>query len=173
MLERIFDFITVSWNILRPWVVVSDYEGGVVLRFGIFYKELTPGLHWKLPIADTTVITSTVITTMALRPQTLTTLDDLTVVISAIVKYRIADVRAYLLEIWDSADVLNDVTLGAIKQIVASVNYIELQNPNIEDNVLAIVHKEAEIFGVDVRKVTFADLGKVRSLRLITNKPFE
>jgi regulator of protease activity HflC (stomatin/prohibitin superfamily) len=173
MLERIFDFITVSWNILRPWVVVSDYEGGVVLRFGIFYKELTPGLHWKLPIADTTVITSTVITTMALRPQTLTTLDDLTVVISAIVKYRIADVRAYLLEIWDSADVLNDVTLGAIKQIVASVNYIELQNPHIEDNVLAIVHKEAEIFGVDVRKVTFADLGRVRSLRLITNKPFE
>jgi modulator of FtsH protease HflK len=173
MLERIFDFITVSWNILRPWVVVSDYEGGVVLRFGIFHKELTPGLNWKLPIADTTIITSTVITTMALRPQTLTTLDDLTVVISAIVKYRIADVRAYLLEIWDSADVLNDVTLGAIKQIVASVNYIELQNPNIEDNVLAIVHKEAEIFGVDVRKVTFADLGRVRSLRLITNKPFE
>jgi regulator of protease activity HflC (stomatin/prohibitin superfamily) len=173
MLERIFDFIAESWKILRPWVVVSDYEGGVVLRFGIYYKELTPGLHWKLPIADTTVITSTVITTMALRPQTLTTLDDLTIVISAIVKYRIKNVRAYLLEIWDSADVLNDVTLGAIKQIVSSVNYNELQNPSIEDSVLAIVYKEAEKFGVEAHKVTFADLGRVRSLRLITNKPFE
>ncbi|MEJ2612318.1 MAG: SPFH domain-containing protein [Candidatus Thiodiazotropha sp.] len=145
----------------------------MILRFGIYYKELTPGLHWKLPFADTTLITSTVITTMALRPQTLTTLDDLTIVISAIVKYKIANVKAYLLEIWDSEDVLNDVTLGAIKQIVSSVNYSELQSTIIEENVLTIVRKEAEKFGVDVHKVTFADLGRVRSLRIITNKPFE
>lgn len=171
MFERVFDFIAAFWNVLRPWVVIDDYEGGVVLRLGRYYRELKPGLHWKLPLADVAVTTSTVITTMALRPQTLTTRDDLTIVISAIVKYHIADVRAYLLDIWDSADVLNDVTLGAIKEIVALVNYSDLQRKEIEDDVLITVQEEAKKFGVHVHKVTFSDLGRVRSIRLITNEP--
>lgn len=171
MFERILDFLATSWDVLRPWVVINDFEGGVVLRFGRYHRELIPGLHWKLPIADTTITTSTVITTMALRPQTLTTCDNLTVVISAIVKYRITDVRAYLLDIWDSADVLNDLTLGAIKEIVSSVNYSDLQEHGIESQVLEVIQDEAEDYGVHIYKVTFSDFGKVRSLRLITNEP--
>ena len=78
MFERVLDFIATSWNVLRPLLVVSDYEGGVVLRFGRYNREITPGLNWKIPLADNAIITSTVTTTMALRPQTLTTKDDLT-----------------------------------------------------------------------------------------------
>ena len=171
MFERILDFIAGFWNVLRPWIVVNDFEGGVILRLGRFHRKLAPGLHWKLPIADAAITTSTVITTMALRPQTLTTRDDFSVVISAIVKYHIADARAYLLDIWDSADVLNDVTLGAIKETIASVEYADLQEKGIEDHVLTMVRSEAEKFGVHVHKVTFSDLGKVRSIRLITGEP--
>ncbi|UCB54118.1 MAG: hypothetical protein JSW45_09170 [Thiotrichales bacterium] len=170
MFERILDFLAAFWDVMRPWVVINDFEGGVILRFGRYHRDLVPGLHWKLPIADTTVTTSTVITTMALRPQTLTTADNLTVVISAIVKYRISDVRAYLLDIWDSADVLNDLTLGAIKEIVMSVDYSELRQHRIEDQVLELVQNEADEYGVHIYKVTFTDFGKVRSLRLITNE---
>ena len=173
MFERVLDFIATSWNILRPLLVVSDYEGGVVLRFGRYNREITPGLNWKIPLADNAIITSTVTTTMALRPQTLTTKDDLTIVLSAIVKYHISDVRAYLLDIWDSADVINDLTLGAIREIIASVNYKDLRGRLIEEEVLKIIKDEASRFGVDVHKVTFSDLGKVRSLRLITNEPTE
>jgi len=173
MFERVLDFIAASWNIVRPLLVVSDYEGGVVLRFGRYNREITPGLNWKIPLADNAIITSTVITTMALRPQTLTTKDDLTIVLSAIVKYHISDVRAYLLDIWDSADVLNDLTLGAIREIIASVNYEDLRGSLIEEEVLKTVKDEASRYGVDIHKVTFSDLGKVRSLRLITNEPLE
>jgi regulator of protease activity HflC (stomatin/prohibitin superfamily) len=173
MFERVLDFIAASWNILRPILVVSDFEGGVVLRFGRYNREITPGLNWKIPLADNAIITSTVITTMALRPQTLTTKDDLTIVLSAIVKYHISDVRAYLLDIWDSADVLNDLTLGAIREIVASVKYEDLRGKLIEEEVLKTITDEASRYGVDIHKVTFSDLGKVRSLRLITNESSE
>jgi regulator of protease activity HflC (stomatin/prohibitin superfamily) len=171
MFERVLDFIANSWNILRPVIVVSDFEGGVILRFGRFNREIKPGLHWKFPLADNAMVTSTVITTMALRPQTLTTRDDLTIVLSAIVKYHISDVRTYLLDIWDSADVLNDLTLGAIRKIVASVNYKDLRGDLIEAEVLKTIKNEASRYGVDIHKVTFSDLGKVKSLRLITNEP--
>ena len=171
MFERVLDFIAASWNLLRPMLVVSDFEGGVILRFGRYHREIAPGLHWKLPLADNAIVTSTVTTTMALRPQTLTTRDDLTIVVSAIVKYHIADVRAYLLDIWDSADVINDLTLGAIRQIVASVDYTDLRGHVIEEQVLNHIKDDAGRYGVDIHKVTFSDLGKVRSLRLITNEP--
>jgi regulator of protease activity HflC (stomatin/prohibitin superfamily) len=171
MFERVFDFIANSWNILRPVVIVSDYEGGVILRLGRYNREIKPGLHWKIPLAENAIVTSTVITTMALRPQTLTTRDDLTVVLSAIVKYHICDVRSYLLDIWDSADVINDLTLGTIRQIVASVDYQDLRGDLIEEEVLKTIRDEASRYGVDIHKVTFSDLGKVRSFRLITNEP--
>jgi regulator of protease activity HflC (stomatin/prohibitin superfamily) len=173
MFERLLDFIATSWNVLRPVLVVSDFEGGVILRFGRFNREITPGLHWKYPLSENAIITSTVITTMALRPQTLTTKDDLTIVLSAIVKYHISDVRAYLLDIWDSADVINDLTLGAIREIIASVNYKDLCGCPLEEEVLRTIKDEAIKYGVDIHKVTFSDLGKVRSLRLITNESSE
>ena len=169
MFERILDFIAASWNLLRPVLVVSDFEGGVILRFGRYHRTIAPGLHWKLPLADNAIITSTVTTTMALRPQTVTTKDDLTIVVSAIVKYHISNVRAYLLDIWDSADVINDLTLGTIRDIVASVDYADLRGRVIEEQVLAQIRDQASRYGVDIHRVTFADLGKVRSLRLITN----
>lgn len=173
MFERLFDFIANSWNIIRPVVVVDDYEGGVILRFGRYNRGITPGLHWKIPLVENAIVTSTVITTMALRPQTLTTKDDLTIVLSAIVKYDISDVRTYLLDIWDSADVINDLTLGAIRAIVASVDYKDLRGDLIEKEVLNTIKSEASRYGVNIHKVTFSDLGKVRSLRLITNEPSE
>lgn len=173
MFERVFDFFAASWNTLRPLIVVSDFEGGVILRFGRYNRVITPGLHWKFPLADNAIITSIVTTTMALRPQTLTTKDDLTIVLSAIVKYHITDVRAYLLDIWDSADVINDLTLGAIRETVASVNYNDLHGNLIEEEVHKTIKNEALRYGVDIHKVTFSDLGKVRSLRLITNEASE
>lgn len=173
MFERVLDFIAASWNIMRPVLVVSDFEGGVILRLGRFHREIRPGLHWKYPLLENAIVTSTVITTMALRPQTLTTRDDQSVVLSAIVKYHIADVRAYLLDIWDSADVINDLTLGAIRQIIATIDYKDLPESLIEEAVLDNIRDEATKYGVEIHKVTFSDLGKVRSLRLITNESFE
>ena len=170
MFERVLDFIADFWNILRPVVVVDDFEGGVILRFGRYHREIRPGLHWKFPLIDNAMVTSVVTTTMALPPQTLTTRDDQTIVLSAIVKYDISDVRTYLLDIWDSADVINDLTLGAIREVVASIDYAELRGNQIEEQVLNTIRDEASRYGVNIHKVTFSDLGKVHSIRLITNE---
>jgi membrane protease subunit HflK len=169
MIERILDFITSFWRTLMPWVVVDDTEAGVLLRLGRFQRVISPGLNWKYPLFDAPLVTSTVITTMALRAQTLTTKDDLTIVVAAIVKYHITDVRSYLLDVWDSADVLNDVTMGAIREVVATSDYQYLHEHMIEEDTLQLVKKETQKFGVEVLNITFSDLGKVKSFRLISD----
>jgi hypothetical protein len=65
---------------------------------------------------------------------------------------------------------LNDLTLGAIKEIVTTVNYSDLQQYGVENEVLAVIQQESEEYGIHIFKVTFADFGRVRSIRLITNE---
>jgi regulator of protease activity HflC (stomatin/prohibitin superfamily) len=110
---------------------------------------------------------------MRLPPQTLTTKDDVSVVVSAIVKYQVKDIRPFLLEIWDQVDVLADVVAGAVKSAVNSVDYIELASSAAEKAVLDAARSKVNQYGFKVHEVTFTDCGRVRSIRLIQATPIE
>jgi regulator of protease activity HflC (stomatin/prohibitin superfamily) len=171
MFEKLIDVVLQGWSILKPGFIVRDYEGCVVLRLGKYHRTVSPGFHLKWPLIESDLITTTAITTLELRPQTLTTLDNKSIVISAVVKYQIKDVKPFLLEIWDSVDVLKDVTMGAIRQTVSKLPYASLNDPTVETTVLELVRKEVNQFGFKIYRITFADLGEIRSLRLIGELP--
>lgn len=167
MFEKLIELVVQFWSVVAPCVVVSDWERAAVLRWGRFNRSLEPGYHWKWPVCEMAIEVNTCITTLRLPPQTLTTKDDVSVVVAAIIKYQIADVRPYVTEIWDQHDVLADVTMGAIRNAVLDINYDELIDGAPEEKVLTAVRKEVNRYGFKVHKVTFTDLGKVKSLRLI------
>jgi regulator of protease activity HflC (stomatin/prohibitin superfamily) len=150
MFDKLFELIVRFWDSFAFMVVIKDYEGGVVLRLGKYKRTLAPGLS------------------MDLRPQTLTTRDGKAIVVSAIVKYRVRGVKEYLLEIWDSADVLKDVTMGSIREVINRTDYSDLGgNAEVETDVLEATRKAVNQYGFQIYKVTFVDLGLVRSIRLI------
>jgi len=167
--ERIIDLIANGWERISPLVVVYAYEQGVVLRFGKYHRTIDAGLRWKIPFAEEVSQVTTAVTTLRLPPQTLTTADDHSVVVSAIVKYRIADPRPYVTDIWDQVDVLADVTMGAIRSTTVGATWEELRTKPPEQAVLAEVRKQANRYGFKIEAVTFVDLGRVRSLRFMTN----
>lgn len=171
MFEKLIDVILQGWGMLKPGFIVLAYEGGVVLRLGKFHRSVDPGFHFKWPLIETEITTFTAITTLDLRPQTITTLDNKSVVVSAVVKYQIRDAKPFLLDIWDSVDVLKDVTMGAIKQTIARLPYAGLNDPAVEAAVLEVVRKEVNQFGFKIHRVTFTDLGQIRSFRLIGELP--
>lgn len=171
MFEKLIDVFLQAWSILKPGFIVLAYEGGVVLRLGKYHRSVDSGFHLKWPLIETELTTLTAITTLELRPQTLTTLDNKSVVISAVVKYQIKDAKPFLLEIWDAVDVLKDVTLGAIKTTVARLPFADLNDPAVEAAVLEVVRKEVNQYGFKIHRVTFADFGQIRSLRLIGELP--
>jgi regulator of protease activity HflC (stomatin/prohibitin superfamily) len=166
--DKAIEFINRFWDWAKPFEILMAYEGGVMTRFGKFQKTLTPGLYLKVPFVDYALTTHTTITTLQLRPQTLTTKDGQQVVIGAIVKYQIKDPKPFLLDIWDSTDVLNDVTLGAIKRVVNALSFEDLVHTDVEALVLEAVRKECNQYGFRIHKVTFTDMGKIRTLRLMT-----
>ncbi len=167
MLEKLIDLLAGAWHRLCPLEIVEAYNRGVVLRFGVYHRTIEPGLHWKWPVLEDVVSVLACITTMPLPPQTLTTKDDKSVVVAAIVKYQIAKPEPYVTDIWDQKDVLSDVAMGAVQQAVSGATWDELVAAPPEEKILKAVRKETLRYGFDVMKVTFTDIGKIRSLRLI------
>lgn len=167
MIEKLVDLLVQFGTWVSPVAVIKVYERGVVLRWGLCHRVLEPGWHWKWPLAEDVVEINTVVTTLRLPPQTLTTLDKQSVVVSAIIKYRITNPEVYVSEIWDAVDVLADTTMGAIRQTVGSLSYDDLLNLDSEAKVVQLVRNEVNSYGFKVAKITFVDLSKVRSFRLI------
>ena len=165
MFERILDLLIGFKDSLSPVFVVDQIEMGIVKRLGLFKRVVEPGLRWKWPIIEAEETETVVITTLNLSSQTLTTFDDKSIVISAIVTYSINDIKKYLLNMYDCEEVLADITMGVIQTKVSEISYVDLFE--VEKTVLPMVRNKLKDYGIKVRMVTFIDLGAVRSIRLI------
>jgi len=165
MFSRFIELVVDSWSVITPFFIVDQTESGIIKRLGIYNRRALSGIVWKWPLIESYETETILITTLGLNSQTLTTKDHKSVVISAIIKYKIQDVKLYLLNVYEPEDVLADVTMGEIQKKVTKTNYNDLLK--IEKKILPKVAKSVEEYGISVQSVTFIDIGAVKSIRLI------
>jgi len=170
-LEKLFDLLIALWSRITPAEIIDCYEGGVVLRFGVWRRDISPGLCWKWPIIERILTVRTSITTLRLPPQSLTTRDDRPAGISSIIKYSIRDPKPFLLDIDDAIDALADVTAGAVMDTVEASDWKDLIGPSMQKRVIEIVRREVNRYGFQIHAITFADKSRTPSLRLIGVTP--
>lgn len=163
--ERLLDLIINVWDTLIPFFIVDQTEMGIIKRLGLYTRTVGPGLRFKWPLIEEYEGETVVMTTVSLDSQTLTTFDDKSVVISAIVTYTISDIKKYLLNMYDPEEVLGDITMGEIQARVSEIEYINIFD--VQQSVLPLIRKKLRDYGIKVKMVTFVDLGAVRSIRLI------
>lgn len=48
-LTKIFDTVLGALNLFRFWIVLNEYERGIILRLGKFHKDVGPGFHLRIP----------------------------------------------------------------------------------------------------------------------------
>lgn len=169
MLDKFFEFITQWISDLLPLVIIPSYEEGVLLRFGKFKKVLYPGLHFKIPFGDEVLRQHVVVTTLSLPAQSLYTLDKQNFVVKGVVKYKIADVTTFLLEVYDAKDALSDMTLSIIKNIIISLPSEKCIDPDLDNLLTKKARIEAKKWGVEIQQVTLTDIAPIRSFRLIND----
>lgn len=167
MFEKLIDLLISLWGRLCPLEIIEAYNKGGVLRLGRYHRTLEPGLHWKWPIIEDIVSVLACETTQRLPPQTITTKDGVGVVVAAIVRFHIEKIQPYVTDIWDQQDVLVDVSMGAVRLAVSEVDYGVLVSEPPERRVLELVRERVNRYGFKIHAITFTDLGKVRSFRLI------
>lgn len=166
MFDKLLDFIITFIKDIIPFKIVDQWEQGVHLRFGKFYRVVQPGLNWKFPFFDQVWVTPVITQTVNLRSQTVTTLDEKTVVLSSIVRYHIEDVQKFLLGVMHANDVLVDTTQGIIRDMVEETKWEDLTD--LTSYVLPIVNEQVEGWGIKVQLISFPDLGQITTFRIIS-----
>lgn len=170
MFDKLVDVLLEWIKEIVPIVIVPAYEDGIILRFGKYYKTMSPGVYFKLPFFDEVLTFHTVMTTLALPSQSLYTIDKQNVVVKAVVKYSITDVKTFLLEVYDAKDAIADMTQGIIKNIIISKTLDECTHTDIDSNLTKKVRSEIKKWGVDIQQVTLTDVAPIRSIRLINDQ---
>lgn len=171
MLEPLFNFLASLGKFWLPFVVVDQWEQGVVLRFGKFKRVVDPGFHWIVPFAiDKVITTAVVVQTHRLSKQSITTKDQKSVVVSAVIKFTISDIKTFLLDVYQASDAIEDVAMGALRSLISNKTWDECQHTDLESELKKVVSSEIKRFGIRVEKVTLPDLAKMISIRLLQDK---
>ena len=169
MFDKLIDLLTTWWSYLMPAVIIPDYEQAVLLRNGKFKNVLQPGFHVKLPIFDEVLAQHVVVTTLSLAAQSLYTRDKQNIVVKGVIKYRIADVKTFLLEVFDAQDALADMTQSIIKNIIISTTIDDCIDSEMDNILTKKVRVEAKKWGVEIQQVTLTDIAPIRSFRIIND----
>lgn len=172
MLDKLIDILVNIWDAIVPYVIVLEYQEGVLLRFGKYKRNIKKGFHWKIPIVDETVIEHIAITTTTLPPQSLTTLDGQTIVVKGIIKYKIIDIHKYAILVWDAKDALVDTTCGLIRDTINEKNWEEIRLGKIDGLISRRVKTAAEDYGIEVLWVTLTDISIMKSFRIFSGNNF-
>ena len=173
MFDRLLDFLAAFGKHLVPFVVVVVYQNVGILRFGKYNRTLAPGFHWKWPFIEDGYPENVVPTTVRLQPQTLTTKDDVSIVAAGIVRYKVVDLEAFVTKIYDQKDLLLDTSMGAVLKAVRSMTLQELLDAPPENRIAADIRRQVKDYGVAIENFTFMDLGRIKSIRLITHTPLQ
>jgi regulator of protease activity HflC (stomatin/prohibitin superfamily) len=166
-LSTIFSTLSEAWEQIRPFYVIREYEGAILMRFGkCRVDEHKAGLYWKCPLIDEVLTCFIATETMSVKSQSLTTKDDKNIVISAVVKCNISNPKKYLIKVKDVTNAISDVTQGKIKDIVMHKTWEECRG-DIDELITKAVRSEAIKWGISVDYVTITDLAIIKTIRLI------
>ncbi len=167
MIEKLLETIGQIWQLFLPWYVINEYEKGVVLRFGKWNREIGPGFHWLIPLGvDRVQADNVVFRTMDLPAQSLTTVDDINVVVSAVVTAKIRNIKKALLEVEGADDAIKDACVGTIGELVSASTWDELRQPKFQERLATACHERATGWGFDIKSARLSDLTKASTLRI-------
>ncbi|MDG1905211.1 MAG: protease modulator HflC [Arenicella sp.] len=149
---------------------VKEYERAVLFQFGEFVsEELEPGLHFKLPMINTVRKFDLRIQTMDSEAEGFLTENNQELVIDSFVKWRIRDIKQYIVAVAGRSDVAesrlaqqvnsslrNEVGKRSISEVVAGDRAV------IMNVVQKAIDEESSKFGVEVidvrlKRVDYAD----------------
>ncbi len=165
MFDKFLEFISRFWKDLLPFVIIEQWNSALHLRFGIFRRTLKPGIYFKIPFLDSIIETAVITQSVNLPAQTLTTLDEQGIVLKAIIRYKVSDVKKYLLSVMHANDVLIDTTQGIIRDIVEVTNWEDLVDVNRK--LTAEVKTYVKRWGIEIEAITITDLGIVKTFRIL------
>jgi membrane protease subunit HflK len=141
---------------------VDEAERAVVLRFGRYIETVDQGLHWNPPLIDTVLKENITRVRSAKHRALMLTQDDNIVDVSLSVQYRVADPKAFLLEVRDPEISLAHATESALRHVIGSTELHQILTEGraqVASDVRARLQRYVDLYhtGIAVDKVNIED----------------
>lgn len=120
--------LVVAWGIASTYTL-DEKERGVVMRLGKYHKTINPGLSFNPYLIDTVEIervTEERQYTAAGTKSLMLTQDENIVQVPLTVQYNIKDIKAYVLNVFEPIETLEQATDSAIRHVVGSTRLDEV-----------------------------------------------
>ncbi|ATW01736.1 FtsH protease activity modulator HflK [Candidatus Legionella polyplacis] len=148
--------VFILW-VLSGIFIVNPAEEAVILRFGKYIKTVGPGPHWIPYLFSYKVIKNVDrILDYSYSAQMLTR-DENLVSVSLAVQYRIGDLRAYLFNVVNPEESLQQATSSALRQVVGNTSLDQ------------IITAGREIWGKNVKETLIKIISRYKTGIYITN----
>lgn len=178
MLEFIAQYpyiIVIVALILSGFFTVSQYEKGVIFRFGKVVGTKEPGLNWMIPLIDRVRKVDMRTITMPIPKQKIITKDNVSVDISAVAYYKIVDPIKSIVAIERVMDAINQIAQTSMRNIVGRFQLDEIlsERETINKEITTVLDTHTESWGVIVSVVEIKDIELPESMQRAMAKQAE
>lgn len=181
MFDRLLDLLLDFLGLFQFWVVIDEYERGVVKTLGKRRRKiswyqfwmrsdvtLTSGLHFVWPLGIDEVLVDNVVPTVdEFDEQSLTTCDGKSVTLSAVVMWSINDIEKILFSVEDSDSALQEAGCGTISEIVAETDWENCHSEIFRRTCERRIRSRVRKWGIKIHSVQFKNLTQSRAIRLL------
>ncbi len=141
--------------------ILKQYERGVQFRLGEVKRDARgPGLIFIVPFVDRVQRVSMRIVTMPIQSQGIITRDNVSVDVSAVAYYRVADAIRSVVAIENVAAAINQIAQTTLRAVVGRHTLDETlsETDTINQNIREILDVQTEDWGVKVTVVELKDI---------------
>lgn len=167
MLDKLVEFLVSIIRLFQFFAVVPEFAGGVILRLGTF-NRIAKRFNWVWPFNIEEVLSTSVVTeTMTIGPQSLTTKDGVSVVISIVITFFVSEVKTLLLHIEGAGQVIEDSAYGVVSDFVLKHTWADLIEEDIPGRIVIPIRRKAKKYGVSVETAEIIDFTRSKSYRMM------
>jgi membrane protease subunit HflK len=154
--------IVVALWAFAGFYTVDEAERAVVLRFGRYLETVDQGLHWNPVMIDDVIKENITRVRSATHRTLMLTQDDNIVDVSLSVQYRVADPKAFLLEVRDPETSLAHATESALRHVIGSTELHQILTEGraqVASDVRTRLQRYLDLYhtGIAVDKVNIED----------------
>ncbi len=166
-LNRIIDTIIGALDLFRWWIVLDDYEAGIILRLGRFHREVGPGWHWRWPMhVDVLKFVNIRKKSGAPWELTLTTTDGTAVTCCFAYCVEVACARTVLLTLDDWEEVTYKLVKIAVAKVVHECSDEQFFGQHFLDDVRLEVAEVLENNGINLCEFGITERARSPAFRL-------
>lgn len=146
--------------VLPGFRIVQQYQVGVVFRFGKIIGTKQPGLNWVIPYIDIVRKVDLRTITLPVQPQKIITKDNVSVDVSVVAYYHVADPIKSIVAIENVMNAINQIAQTTVRNIVGRFQLDEIlsERDAINMEIRNVLDGHTEPWGVVVSVVEIKDI---------------